>query len=87
MNVQEFLDAVCEALGREPGSLSLQDTPDTVEEWDSVGHLSIIATVDDLGVSVNDEEMRSFTSIQELVDRLRERDPLTVDMQARFFTD
>ncbi|HUT90262.1 MAG TPA: acyl carrier protein [Thermoguttaceae bacterium] len=71
MTVTQFLDVVCEALGREPGSLLLDDTPQSVEQWDSIGHLSIISTVDEaLGVEVDDEEMRTFTSIRELTDRL-----------------
>ena len=74
MKTREFLDRVCEALGRSPGTLSEQDTPWTVEEWDSIGHLSIISTIDEvLDVSVNDEEMRNFTSIGQLLERLRAR--------------
>jgi acyl carrier protein len=79
MTVTQFLDVVCEALGREPGSLSLDDTPQSVEQWDSIGHLSIISTVDEaLGVAVDDEEMRTFTSIRELTDRLKVRDAIEV---------
>ncbi len=77
MKTREFLDRVCEALGRAPGSLSEQDTPWTVEEWDSLGHLSIISTIDEaLDISINDEEMRNFTSIGELLKRLRARHAL-----------
>ena len=74
MTVEQFLDVVCDALGREPGTLTLDDTPKTVEQWDSVGHLSIISTVDEaLGVPVDDEEIRMFMSIRELTDRLEAR--------------
>jgi len=77
MKTAEFLDLVCEALGRAPGSLSEADTPWTVEEWDSIGHLSIISAMDEaLNVSVNDEELRNFTWIRELLDRLRARKAL-----------
>lgn len=72
--VQEFLDALCASLNREPGSITLDDTPDSLAEWDSVGHLSIIATVDqELSVPVDEEEMQTFTSIGQLVDRLKAR--------------
>jgi len=77
MKTGEFLGILCEVLDRNPHSLSLDDTPETVEEWDSVGHLSIIATIDEeLGVPVEEEEMRSFKSIRELIDRLKARDAL-----------
>lgn len=74
MRTAEFLDTVCDALGRAPKSITLDDTPTTIEEWDSIGHLCIISTMDDaLNVSVDDEELRSFRSFRELVERLRAR--------------
>jgi acyl carrier protein len=75
--VQEFLDDLCAALNREPGSLNLSDTPNTVEEWDSVGHLAIISSIDSaLGVSPDEEELRNFNSLRELTDRLKKRGAL-----------
>ncbi|NQU26229.1 MAG: acyl carrier protein [Candidatus Nealsonbacteria bacterium] len=77
MKVEEFLNAVCEVLLRDPNTLSLDDTPNTVEEWDSVGHLSIIATIDEeLGIPVDTEEMQNFRSIGELVERLKSKNAL-----------
>ncbi len=77
MKTEEFLNALCGALGRAPNSLSLEDTPQTVAEWDSIGHLTIIATVDELlGVPVQDERLREFTSIGELVEQLKSLEAL-----------
>ncbi|NQT37440.1 MAG: acyl carrier protein [Planctomycetes bacterium] len=77
MKVEGFLDVLCDALGKEPGTLTCDDTPTTVEEWDSVGHLSIIASLDEeLGVPVDNEGLRKFASIGELVDRLVARNAL-----------
>ena len=77
MTTAEFLNEICDVLGRDPDSLSPEDTPKTIKEWDSMGHLSIIATIDDvLGVSVEDEEMRNFQSVGELLERLRLRGAL-----------
>ena len=73
MKVAEVLNKVCKSLEREPNSLTIDDTPDSVVEWDSIGHLSIISTIDSLGVSVDDEEMRTFRSLRELIDQLRSR--------------
>jgi len=76
MKTGEFLDLVCEWLNRDPGTINVDDTPDTVAEWDSVGHLSIIATIDQIGVAVDNEEMQNFKSIRELVDLLKEKGAL-----------
>ena len=77
MTTAEFLNEICDVLGRDPDSLAPEDTPKTIKEWDSTGHLSILATIDDvLEVSLEDEEMRTFTSIGEMLDRLRSRNAL-----------
>jgi acyl carrier protein len=74
VRVADFLNLVCQSLKRLPNTLSMTDTPATVEEWDSIGHLSIIAAIDgNLPVSVNDDELRNFTSIEQLVKRLKAR--------------
>ena len=58
MRTNEFLDAIREAFGRNPNTLSIDDTPESVQEWDSVGHLSIIATIDEeLGVPVEEDQV------------------------------
>jgi acyl carrier protein len=70
----EFLDAICEAIGRPVGSLALDDTPSTVAEWDSVGHLGIIATIDaSFGIPTDSEDLQRFASLRQLVDALRSR--------------
>jgi acyl carrier protein len=77
MKVEDFLNKICDALGKEPNTLTLDDTTETVEEWDSVGHLSIVAVMDEeLGVAVDNEELLDFDSMQTLVDRLKVRGAL-----------
>jgi acyl carrier protein len=77
MKTAEFLDVLCDALNRDHGSVTLDDTQKTLEEWDSVGHLSIIATIDSaLGVSPDEAELRDFTSIRQLVDVLKRKGAL-----------
>jgi len=77
MKTQDFLAAIAESLNRSPGSLKLEDTPDTIEEWDSVGHLSILSTVEEkLGFLPDGDEYMSLSSIQELVDLLKARGDL-----------
>ena len=77
MKTQEFLDLVAKALQRQPGTVTLNDTPDTLEEWDSIGHLAIIAILDSkLGIDPEAEELTDFTSIRELVDALKTKGTL-----------
>jgi len=74
VKTREFLDAVCDALRREPGSLGLEDTPSTVVEWDSVGHLAILATVDSkLSIPIDESDVQQFGSLRELVEKLRSK--------------
>jgi len=72
MTTSQFLDAVCESLSRDAGTLNLDDTPESVPEWDSVGHLAIISTIDsELGVSPDEPDLRNFKSIRQLVAALK----------------
>lgn len=71
MNTDEFLNIVCDALEIEEGSITLDDTVDTIEYWDSMGHLSIIAALDTLGIDTNREEFQNFDTIAKLVELVR----------------
>ncbi len=81
MKVSEFLDLVCSALNRAPGSLSLDDTPQTVPEWDSIGQISIITTIERrLAYRATTRDMRTFGSLRQLVDQLKKRGALENDL-------
>lgn len=71
MNTDEFLDMICKALEIEEGSITLDDDVDTIEEWDSLGHLSIIEALDSLGIDTSQEENRNFDTIAKLVELVR----------------
>ena len=74
MKTTEFLDQVCGVLNRPPGSIHLEDTPETVVEWDSLGHLAIIGLIDSLfNLAISDQSLQHFTSIQELLESLRNK--------------
>jgi acyl carrier protein len=77
MKTRDFLNKVCASLNRAPDSLTLDDTMQTVPEWDSLGHLSIIAVMDYvLHVKTTDSDLRGFSSIRELVEALKRRNVL-----------
>jgi len=74
MTTQEFLDVVAEALGQAPGSVSPDDTPETLDTWDSVGHLSILSAIErEAGVATNADDLVNAASVRELLDALRAR--------------
>ena len=74
MKTKDFLNALCESLNMKPGSLTLDSTPETVTEWDSVGHLAILATVDSqLGIATDSEDLLEFTSLRQLVEALKSK--------------
>ena len=74
MTTEEFLNILCDALGRSPNSLTLADTPQSVKQWDSIGHLSIISVLHEtFEISGDQRDLRTFESIGELVDRLKTR--------------
>lgn len=71
MNSQELIGLFAEALEVEESSL----TPDTriadVEEWNSIGWLTIMSMVDEqLGVQIESKAIRAFQTVQEVIDYL-----------------
>jgi acyl carrier protein len=80
VKVSEFLNCICVALDRTPDSLKLDDTPQTVPEWDSLGHLSIISAIErQLKYRMTTGDMRGFASLGELVTKLKSRGALQDD--------
>ena len=71
MKINEFLDLMCKALDRDAGTLTLEDTPQTVEQWDSVGHLMIITAITKLGVATDGEEFERISSLGDLATVLK----------------
>ena len=47
MTKDKFIEECCIALQVDFGSLNEESSPDTVERWDSMGWLSLIAMIDD----------------------------------------
>lgn len=78
MTTATFLAKVSESLNVETSEVSRDTTPDTLAEWDSLGHLDILSVVDEeLGVPIDDPQIQNFKSIGELIDLLTERGVLS----------
>ena len=71
MKTQEFLDLMCKALDRTAGTLTLEDTPQSVEQWDSIGHLMILTAISRLGVATDGEEFQRYSSFRDLATILK----------------
>jgi len=66
MNVKELLIVVAEALEYED-ELYLDQNIEDIEEWDSLGVLSIVSIMDDLNISVNLEDLEEIKTVEDFV--------------------
>ena len=66
MKIDELLTIVAETIEYE-GELSLEDKIDDIEEWDSLGVLSIVSMLDDLNISMSLEDLEEIQTIEEFV--------------------
>ena len=66
MNVKELLELVAETIEYE-GNLQLDQKIEDIEEWDSLGVLSIVSMLDSMNISVNFEELEEITSVEDFV--------------------
>ena len=66
MKIHELLTIVAETIEYE-GELALEDKIDDIEEWDSLGVLSIVSMLDDLSISMSLEDLEEIQTIEEFV--------------------
>jgi len=66
MNVKELLIVVAEAIEFED-ELCLDQNIEDIEEWDSLGVLSIVSIMDDLNISVNLEDLEEIKTVEDFV--------------------
>jgi acyl carrier protein len=60
-----------ETLGRDDLILTLDTTPDDVEEWDSVAQVQLFLALEtEFDVSLTPEELGSISSVRDIVDLL-----------------
>lgn len=76
MKVDVFLKAAGEALNLDR-PLRLDETPESTPEWDSIGHLSILAMIDgEFGIEASDDALTRPKSVADLVNYLKGRNLL-----------
>ena len=73
MKIANLIECLASALEVEVGSLDMSSTQESVEEWDSLGHISILATLDDLFSDITERqpELVDATTLSGIVEILR----------------
>jgi len=74
MKLSELIEKVEEALEVDAGSVSMQSSSENIEDWDSLGHISILGMLDDAtgGASADIVDLTQATSMAEIVQILTE---------------
>lgn len=71
MNTQELIGLFAEALEVDESSLTPETRIADVEDWNSIGWLTIMSMVDEqLGVQIESRAIRGFQTVQEVIDYL-----------------
>jgi len=74
MKEKDFIEKCCFALEVEIGTLNQNSSPDTVETWDSLGYLSLLAMIDEeLGIIIDAEEMGKLKTLGDIIKYLINR--------------
>ncbi len=67
MNQKEFLSRLADAIDYE-GVIEVNQDLESIVEWDSLGILSAIELLSDLGVKVNPDALQKVENISELLE-------------------
>ena len=68
MNEQKVIELIAEALEVSPETVSANSLLDELEEYDSMGKLSIIVILDEeFGKNLSGEEMASFKTVGDII--------------------
>ncbi len=65
---------VARVFGRDPSEVDAATSPDTLPEWDSLGHVTLVIELESTyGVSFSPEETMALTNVGEIERTLRSR--------------
>lgn len=70
MKENDICNVIAEALGLKRGNISVDDGTDTVQEWDSLGYLSILSALEKtFGNKVAAiDDLAAVKSVREIID-------------------
>ena len=64
----EVLQLVADVMGVAPDLVKASSSPETLEGWDSVKHLTLAVALEErFGIALTPEEIESITTVQELL--------------------
>lgn len=67
MDKEKALEWLTDVLSVQGRMLSLQDSRNTVSEWDSLGDLMLLSRLeDDLGIRVTSDDLAAISSVRDL---------------------
>tara|TARA_B100000674_G_C37822476_1_gene906511 strand:+ start:55 stop:279 length:225 start_codon:yes stop_codon:yes gene_type:complete len=66
MDLNEFLELVKETLDAE-NDISIDDMVEEIDEWDSLGVLSLVSMLDDLGVAFEVDKFEDIITVEDFV--------------------
>jgi len=66
MSEAEFLEAIAEALDTEM-ELSRDTILDDIDEYDSIGVLSLMSYFDEIGIKVSPSDFETFEKVEDLI--------------------
>lgn len=73
LNLEEKLSLIAEALDIEPGTLKPETRLEDLQEWDSLGMVSLIAMLDKhFSVRLQPEEIRALVTVEDILSRMKE---------------
>tara|TARA_B100000768_G_C11236417_1_gene357455 strand:+ start:497 stop:739 length:243 start_codon:yes stop_codon:yes gene_type:complete len=69
MKLSELIEKVEGALELDAGSVSMESSSENIEDWDSLGHITILGMLDDAtdGASADIVDLTQATSMAEIV--------------------
>ena len=71
---QKIFNVIAKALGIDVSKISLETTSNDLEEWDSLGHLSLLMELDNNFDTVSEKapQLASASTVKEIVDAVIE---------------
>lgn len=74
MTIQEKLQIIADALGTETTNVQPGVLLEDIEEWDSMGVISVISMLDKMfGVNLNMNEIAALRSIDDILEYMKEQ--------------
>lgn len=74
MKIKDVLEAIATGLDLGPDEVTLESSSETIEDWDSLGHLTVLSALDEAsgGRTADLIDLTQVASVEEVLQILRE---------------